>query len=195
MAADDGPRVAALSFDGWDTHADEGGATGRLAQLLGGLDTAFKAFEHGLGPTLEGHLDRGHHRIRLRRASTARSVPITAPAPLALLTGGAIKGGRYRPDRPGLKDDQLFDRRDLKPTKDLRSVLKGILVEQFDVSPATLANTIFPQFRHGEADAWAFDLATVLCVSRAARLPLHDANHRFLFLAYARSSCNAAPGW
>ena len=25
MAADDGPRIAALAFDGWDTHANEGG--------------------------------------------------------------------------------------------------------------------------------------------------------------------------
>src|SRR5262249_53926791 len=38
MAADDGPRIAALAFDGWDTHANEGGPVGRLAQLLGGLD-------------------------------------------------------------------------------------------------------------------------------------------------------------
>src|ERR1700761_9398965 len=35
MAADDGPRIAALAFDGWDTHANEGGPVGRLAQLLG----------------------------------------------------------------------------------------------------------------------------------------------------------------
>ncbi len=31
MAADDGPRIAALAFDGWDTHANEGGPVGRLA--------------------------------------------------------------------------------------------------------------------------------------------------------------------
>src|SRR5438477_5299734 len=34
MAADDGPRIGALAFDGWDTHANEGGPVGRLAQLL-----------------------------------------------------------------------------------------------------------------------------------------------------------------
>ncbi|MCC8947654.1 DUF1501 domain-containing protein, partial [Bradyrhizobium sp. Arg62] len=31
MAADDGPRIGALAFDGWDTHANEGGPVGRLA--------------------------------------------------------------------------------------------------------------------------------------------------------------------
>ena len=53
-AADGAPTTArasrALAFDGWDTHANEGGATGRLAQLLGGLDGAFAAFESELGP-------------------------------------------------------------------------------------------------------------------------------------------------
>src|SRR5215467_7072282 len=49
MAADDGPRIAALAFDGWDTHANEGGAVGRLAQLLSGLDGALLEFESGLG--------------------------------------------------------------------------------------------------------------------------------------------------
>ena len=49
MSADDGPRIAALAFDGWDTHANEGGPVGRLAQLLGGLDGALAEFETGLG--------------------------------------------------------------------------------------------------------------------------------------------------
>ena len=63
MAADDGPRIAALSFDGWDTHANEGGATGRLAQLLGGLDSAFEAFEQGLGARWKETDDRRRHRV------------------------------------------------------------------------------------------------------------------------------------
>src|SRR6266550_636357 len=45
MAADDGPRIAALAFDGWDTHANEGGPVGRLALLLSGLDGALAEFE------------------------------------------------------------------------------------------------------------------------------------------------------
>ena len=49
MAADDGPRIGALAFDGWDTHANEGGPVGRLAQLLSGLDGALAEFESGLG--------------------------------------------------------------------------------------------------------------------------------------------------
>ncbi len=31
LARPDGPRIGALAFDGWDTHADEGAMSGRLA--------------------------------------------------------------------------------------------------------------------------------------------------------------------
>jgi uncharacterized protein (DUF1501 family) len=40
MAADDGPRIAALAFDGWDTHANEGGPVGRLANSKAGSANA-----------------------------------------------------------------------------------------------------------------------------------------------------------
>ncbi|MFX8868159.1 hypothetical protein ABTM84_19495, partial [Acinetobacter baumannii] len=47
IAQPDGPRVAALAFEGWDTHAGE---IGRLQKLLVGLDKSFAAFERELGP-------------------------------------------------------------------------------------------------------------------------------------------------
>ncbi len=64
LAQDDGPRLAALAFDGWDTHANEGGATGRLAQLLSGLDAALGDVRGDAGPALGGYRDPRRHRIR-----------------------------------------------------------------------------------------------------------------------------------
>ena len=78
MAADDGPRIGALAFDGWDTHANEGGATGRLAQLLGGLDGAFAAFESELGPRWNERSSSRSPSSAAPRASTAPSAPTTA---------------------------------------------------------------------------------------------------------------------
>jgi uncharacterized protein (DUF1501 family) len=145
MAADDGPRVAALAFDGWDTHANEGGATGRLARLLGGLDSAFEAFEKGLG----GLWKETSVVAITEFGRTARINGTTGTdhgtGTVAFLAGGAVKGGRVIADWPGLKDEQLYERRDLKPTTDLRAVLKGVLAEQFDLSPAVLGDAIFPQ--------------------------------------------------
>ena len=97
MAADDGPRVGALAFDGWDTHANEGGATGRLAQLLGGLDGAFAAFESELGP-------RWKDTVVVAITEFGRTAHINGTvgtdhgtATVAFLAGGALAGGRVSP--------------------------------------------------------------------------------------------------
>ena len=47
-------------------------------------------------------------------------------------------------DWPGLKAADLYEARDLKPTTDLRAVLKGLLADQFGLSPAVLGNAVFP---------------------------------------------------
>jgi uncharacterized protein (DUF1501 family) len=144
MAADDGPRVAALAFDGWDTHANEGGATGQLANRLSGLDGAIEEFEKGLG-------DKWKDTAIAVVTEFGRTVKINGTigtdhgtGTVALLAGGAIKGGRVIGDWPGLADAQLYEGRDLRPTTDLRAVLKGLLADQFGLSRAALADTVFP---------------------------------------------------
>ena len=125
MAADDGPRIAALAFDGWDTHVAEGGATGRLAQLLGGLDEAIATFETGLGPawrqTVVVAITEFGRTVRVNGDSGCDH----GTASVAFLAGGAVAGGRVIADWPGLKSANLYENRDLKPTTDLRAVLKG----------------------------------------------------------------------
>src|SRR5262249_31996516 len=49
LARPDGPRIGALAFDGWDTHADEGAVNGRLSLLLGALDSAIASVETEMG--------------------------------------------------------------------------------------------------------------------------------------------------
>ena len=144
LAAEDGPRIAALAFDGWDTHVDEGGATGRLARLLGGLDGAIAALEAGLG---------AHWRDTAVVAVTefGRTVHINGTVgtdhgtgTVAFLAGGAVRGGIVATDWPGLAAPKLYEGRDLLPTTDLRAVLKGVLAEQWGLSPAVLARDVFP---------------------------------------------------
>jgi uncharacterized protein (DUF1501 family) len=144
MAADDGPRIAALAFDGWDTHANEGGPVGRLAQLLSGLDGALVEFESGLG---------AHWRDTVVVVSTefGRTARINGTqgtdhgtGTIALLAGGAVRGGRVISDWPSLKQVSLYEGRDLKPTTDLRAVIKGVLSDHLGVSERALAETVFP---------------------------------------------------
>ncbi len=147
IAAEDGPRVAALAFDGWDTHANEGGAKGRLANLLGGLDGAFAAFEQTLKPVWK-------QTAVLVVTEFGRTARINGTegtdhgtATVAFLAGGAVKGGRIVADWPGLKAANLHEGRDLKPTTDLRSVIKGLLAEHLGLGANVLAASVFPESR------------------------------------------------
>jgi uncharacterized protein (DUF1501 family) len=148
MAADDGPRIAALAFDGWDTHANEGGPVGRLAQLLSGLDGALAEFQSRLG-------ERWRDTVVVIATEFGRTARINGTegtdhgtGTIALLAGGAVKGGRVIADWPGLKVVNLYEGRDLAPTSDLRAALKGILRDHLGVSEMTLAKTVFPDSAH-----------------------------------------------
>jgi uncharacterized protein (DUF1501 family) len=61
-----------------------------------------------------------------------------------MLVGGAVKGGRVISDWPGLSEANLYEGRDLKPTTDLRSVLKGILKDHLLADDRLLAKDVFP---------------------------------------------------
>jgi uncharacterized protein (DUF1501 family) len=144
MVADDGPRIAALAFDGWDTHANEGGPVGRLAQLLSGLDGALAEFESGLAA-------RWRDTVVVVATEFGRTVRINGTegtdhgtGTIALLAGGAVKGGRVISDWPSLKPASLYQGRDLLPTTDLRAVIKGVLRDQFALSERVLAESVFP---------------------------------------------------
>lgn len=144
MARPDGPRVGALAFDGWDTHANEGVAKGRLAVLLAALDGAINALETGMG-------ESWRHTVIAVVTEFGRTARINGTegtdhgtATVALLIGGAVKGGRVITDWPGLKEANLLDGRDLKPTTDLRAVMKGILKDHLRADDHLLAKDVFP---------------------------------------------------
>jgi uncharacterized protein (DUF1501 family) len=144
LAGAEGPRVGALAFDGWDTHVNEGVAKGRLANLLGALDGAIAAIETNMG-------DAWHETVVVLVTEFGRTARINGndgtdhgTATVALLAGGALKGGRVLADWPGLKDGDLYEKRDLRPTTDLRAVLKGLLRDHLRVDDRALEADVFP---------------------------------------------------
>ena len=144
IAAPDGPRIAALAYDGFDTHFNEGAAQGYLAQRLQGLDAAFDALETNLGDAWKDAVVAAITEFgRTARVNGTHGTD-HGTATVALLAGGALAGGRIIADWPSLKPASLYEGRDLYPTMDLRGVLKGLLADQFGLSQKTLAGAIFP---------------------------------------------------
>ena len=144
LAQPDGPRIGALAFDGWDTHQDEGALNGRLAALLGALDGALAAIETNMGPAWRDTAVVVVTEFGRTARINGTEGTDHGTATVALLAGGALKGGRVVADWPGLKPAQLQDGRDLKPTTDLRAVVKGLLNEHLRVDEKALAAAVFP---------------------------------------------------
>jgi uncharacterized protein (DUF1501 family) len=144
LARPDGPRIGALAFDGWDTHANEGVMSGRLANLLGALDGAIAAIESEIKAAWRETVVVAITEFGRTARINGTEGTDHGTATVALLAGGALKGGRVVADWPGLKVANLHEGRDLKPTTDLRGVIKGVLRDHLRVDAAALATKVFP---------------------------------------------------
>jgi uncharacterized protein (DUF1501 family) len=144
MRSEGGPQVAVIEASGWDTHANQGGATGALAQRLAGLDKALRALADELGPLWPQTAVLIVTEFGRTAAMNGTRGTDHGTGGCAFLVGGAVRGGRVIADWPGLASAALLDNRDLRPTLDLRSVFKAVLDEHMHVDARTLATRIFP---------------------------------------------------
>lgn len=141
LAAPDGPRIAAMELNGWDTHVAQ---MARLEQPLRQLDAGLAALKTAMaGPAWQ-------RTVVLVVTEFGRTARVNGDkgtdhgtATVAFVTGGAVAGGRVRADWPGLGSGRLFENRDLAPTVDVRSVAKGLLAGHLGLSGGALAQ-VFP---------------------------------------------------
>ena len=144
LARADGPRVGALALDGWDTHFNEGIEKGRLSQLLSALDGALAAIETNMGPVWNETVVTLVTEFGRTARINGTDGTDHGTATVALLVGGALKGGRVVADWPGLKPAKLYEARDLAPTTDLRAVLKGVMRDHLRADERVLGRDVFP---------------------------------------------------
>jgi len=144
MARDEGPRIATMSFIGWDTHADEQPLGSRLGKRLESLDVALEGLATSMAPVWKDTVVvvATEFGRTVKMNGTAGSDHGTAS--IALVLGGAVKGGRVIGDWPGLAEAQLHEKRDLRPTTDLRAVFKGVARDHLGLDTRDLAEQVFP---------------------------------------------------
>ncbi len=140
LARADGPRIAALELDGWDTHVAQ---VPRLHYMLATLDAGLAALKAALGP--EWRRTAVLAMTEFGRTARVNGTHGTdhGTATVAFLAGGAVAGGRVVADWPGLRPGQLFQNRDLAPTTDLRAVAKGVLAGHLGLD-APILDAVFP---------------------------------------------------
>ncbi len=141
MAVPGGPTVGMLELEGWDTHARQGP---RLARLLADLGAGLASLPGAMGPAW----DRTVVVVvsEFGRAVEANGTGGTdhGTGGVALLAGGAVAGGRVLADWPGLAPKERLDGRDLRPTVELRGLLKGVLGPQLGLTRTQLDGQVFP---------------------------------------------------
>jgi uncharacterized protein (DUF1501 family) len=139
-----GPQIAALSLDGFDTHANQGAAQGQLATRLAYLDAVLDGLHQGLGPAWRETVVIAATEFGRTARVNGTNGTDHGTASTALVLGGALKRGGIVGDWPTLKQGALFENRDLAPTLDMRGLFKGVLAEHLGVEKTALDTTIFP---------------------------------------------------
>lgn len=149
LATPSGPRVAALELGGWDTHA---GQMQRLRGPLGQLDGGLAALKAGLGEAWA----QTAVLVMTEFGRTARMNGTNGTdhgtGTVAFIAGGRVAGGRVLANWPGLAPGRLLEQRDLQPTRDLRSLAKGLLIDHLGLPPSAMG-AVFPDSRAAAPEA------------------------------------------
>ncbi len=134
-------RIASFSISGWDTH---NGQDFRMKVMLGRLADAILTLKAGLG-------DNWGRTTVLAMTEFGRTVRLNGSngtdhgtAGAMLVAGGAVNGGRIFGRWPGLAEADMYDRRDLMPTTDVRAYAAWAMRGLFGLERSVLEGAVFP---------------------------------------------------
>ena len=145
MRRDPNVQIAFIALGGWDTHVNQGGATGQLANRLQPLGQGLAELATRLGPTFEDTtiLVISEFGRTARQNGTGGTDHGHGNVMWAL--GGNIAGGQVHGRWPGIDTASLNEGRDLAVTTDFRQVLAGVCVHNLGLADHQLTQ-VFPGF-------------------------------------------------
>ena len=147
IKADVGLEVAFADVGGWDTHANQGGATGQLAQRLGDFASSIQALVSDLGARMSDVVILTMSEFGRTARQNGSGGTDHGHAGCLFVIGGSVKGGKVHGRWPGLEPEQLNEGRDLALTTDFRSVFGEVVRKHLG---ATALDRIFPGFQGQE---------------------------------------------
>lgn len=143
MTAPQGPNVAIVELGGWDTHSAQGAVKGRLASQLTKFDKGLATLKKALGDKWSSTVVIAASEFGRTAAENGTKGTDHGTGNVMIVAGGALKRSQVITDWPGLAQNQLYEGRDLKPTKDIRAITKGILRDHLGADIDSL-NKTFP---------------------------------------------------
>ncbi len=143
IKSDVGVEMAFADVGGWDTHVNQGGATGQLAQRLDDFAQSIAALTTDLGEGMENVVILTMSEFGRMAKQNGNGGTDHGHAGAMFVIGGAVKGKKVYGKWPGLAPEQLYEGRDLALTTDFRSVFSEISTKHLG---AANTNTMFPGF-------------------------------------------------
>ncbi len=144
IRSDLGVEVAFADVGGWDTHVNQGGATGQLANRLSDFSDSVAALVADLGERMADVTIITMSEFGRMARQNGNGGTDHGHASALFVIGGSVQGHKVHGRWPGLAREQLFEGRDLAMTTDFRSVFTEVLTRQFGVESV---EKIFPGFR------------------------------------------------
>ncbi len=129
-----GLEVAFADVGGWDTHVNQGGATGQLAARLSDFARSIAALTTDLGDRMGDVVILTMSEFGRMARENGSGGTDHGHAGAMFVIGGEVKGGQVLGRWPGLAREQLYEGRDLALTTDFRAVFSEIATRHLEAS-------------------------------------------------------------
>lgn len=148
IKADVGLEIAFTEIQGWDTHVNQGGAKGQMANRLKDLSEGLATFYRDLGDRVEDVVLITLSEFGRTARENGNRGTDHGHANVMFALGGPVRGGKVYGRWPGLAPEVLHEGRDLDLTTDFRTVCGEVISRH--LGQKDLAR-IFPGFRAASA--------------------------------------------
>jgi uncharacterized protein (DUF1501 family) len=149
IKANVGLEVAFADVGGWDTHVNQGSATGQLANRLDDFAQSIAALVTDLGDKMGDVVILTMSEFGRMAHENGNRGTDHGHAGLQFAIGGSVKGGKIHGRWPGLAREQLYEGRDLALTTDFRAVFSEIASKHLG---AQKLDTLFPGYSASSHD-------------------------------------------
>ena len=127
IKADVGLEIAFTEIQGWDTHVNQGGAKGQMANRLKDLAEGLATFYRDLGDRIEDVVLMTLSEFGRTARENGNRGTDHGHANVMLALGGPVRGGKVYGRWPGLAPEVLYEGRDLDLTTDFRTVCAEVI--------------------------------------------------------------------
>ncbi|GDX86906.1 hypothetical protein LBMAG44_08190 [Gemmatimonadota bacterium] len=146
IKSDVGLEIAFADIGGWDTHVNQGGVNGQLANRLSDFALSIAALTTDLGDRMEQVVVLTMSEFGRMARQNGNGGTDHGHAGAMFAIGGSVKGRKVYGRWPGLAQDQLYEGRDLALTTDFRTVFGEVASTHLGTKQLDL---LFPGFTPG----------------------------------------------